>query len=244
MGQAKDAQLEKLLLLGESEAVVVVAGAPANRRYHPARLVGDANRRHRPAHAEREAVARGQWARCWRRFWSSTCRSKTDPLTNITTVRLVLQPGLIGDDLRRRIWTRGTQRNAYHLGFLEAVPDDLPAPVPARADYETVRAVLTPFTDNPVAVLLVKLLDSPGQTFLAVSETQLRHPLDKYTTARLFDAIGNYFASARLTEAATHLHNQRWRVPRQRLSKTRGDGSCHAGPAAFRREVVARVTRP
>ena len=59
---------------------------------------------------------------------------KTDPLTTITTVRLVLQPGLIGDDLRRRIWTRGTQRNAYHLGFLEAVPDDLPAPVPARAD--------------------------------------------------------------------------------------------------------------
>ena len=113
------------------------------------------------------------------------------------TVRLVLQPGLIDDDLRRRIWTRGTQRNAYHLGFLEAVPDDLPAPVPAHADYEAIRAVLTLLADNPIAALLVKLLDSPGQTFLAVSETQLRHPLDKYTTARLFDTIGNYFAPAR-----------------------------------------------
>ena len=52
------------------------------------------------------------------------------------------------------------------------------------------------------ASLLVKLLGrAPGQRFLAVTEQQLRHPLDKYTTARLFDAIGNYFAPARYGEA-------------------------------------------
>jgi hypothetical protein len=44
--------------------------------------------------------------------------------------------------------------------------------------------------------LLAKLLDSPGQTFLAVSETQLQHPVDKYTVAKLMDIIGNYFRPA------------------------------------------------
>ncbi len=198
MGQAKDAQLEKLLLLGESEAVVAVAGAPGltddiARRAWWAMPTADIARRM----LERETVAQGQMGRVLAAFLVEHLPFETDPLNTIITVRLVLQPGLIDADLRRRIWTRGTQRNAYHLGFLEAVPDDLPAPVPARSDYETARAALAPHAENPVAALLTKLLDSPGQTFLAVAETQLRHPLDKYTTARLFDTIGNYFAPAR-----------------------------------------------
>lgn len=198
MGQAKDTQLEKLLLLGESEAVVAVAGAPGltddiARRAWWAMPTADIARRM----LERETVAQGQMGKVLAAFLVEHLPFETDPLTIITTVRLVLQPGLIDNDLRRRIWTRGTQRNAYHLGFLEAVPDDLPAPVPARADYAAARAALAPHAENPVAALLAKLLSGPGQTFLAVSETQLRHPLDKYTTARLFDTIGNYFAPAR-----------------------------------------------
>ena len=31
---------------------------------------------------------------------------ETDPLTIITTVRLVLQPGLVSDETRARLWTR------------------------------------------------------------------------------------------------------------------------------------------
>src|SRR3989304_10274126 len=41
------------------------------------------------------------------------------------------------------------------------------------------------------------MLDAPGPTFLALSETQLQHPVDKYTVAALMDIIGNYFRPAR-----------------------------------------------
>ena len=243
MGQAKDAQLEKLLLLGESEAVVAVAGAPGltddiARRAWWAMPTADIARRM----LEREAVAQGQMGKVLAAFLVEHLPFETDPLTTITTVRLVLQPGLIGDDLRRRIWTRGTQRNAYHLGFLEAVPDDLPAPVPARADYETVRTALAPLANDPVAALLVKLLNSPGQTFLAVSEAQLRHPLDKYTTARLFDTIGNYFASARLAETATDIHTALARAETAVEKKQGEAGKLITLAPALRREVVAMLT--
>jgi len=243
MGQAKDAQLEKLLLLGESEAVVAVAGAPGltddiARRAWWAMPTADIARRM----LERETVARGQMGKVLAAFLVEHLPFETDPLTTITTVRLVLQPGLIDDDLRRRIWTRGTQRNAYHLGFLEAVPDDLPAPVPARTDYAVVRAVLAPHAENPVAALLVKLLNSPGQTFLAVSETQLRHPLDKYTTARLFDTIGNYFASARLAETVADIHTALVRAETAVEKKQGEAGKLITLTPALRREVVAMLT--
>jgi hypothetical protein len=117
----------------------------------------------------------------------------------ISTVKLVLQPGLIAEDIRQRIWSRGTHRNAYHLGFLDANPNDLPNPLPARADFNEHRTTLQQLADagNGTAALLMRVLAGPGQTFLAVSEDQIRHPLDKFTAAHLFEIIGNYFGPVR-----------------------------------------------
>jgi hypothetical protein len=124
---------------------------------------------------------------------------ETEPLTVIATVRLILQSGLIDTEARGRIFRLGTHRNVYHIGFLDAVPDDLPQPLPARADYAGYRDRLAALIEhgNTLAAFLAKLLDAPGQTFLAVSETQLQHPVDKYTVAALMDIIGNYFRPAR-----------------------------------------------
>ncbi|MGA9031520.1 MAG: hypothetical protein WB402_03250, partial [Sulfuricaulis sp.] len=124
---------------------------------------------------------------------------ETEPLTVIATIRLILQTGLIDSEARERIFRLGTHRNAYHIGFLDAVPDDLPQPLPARDDYAGYRYRLAALVEhgNTLAAFLAKLLDAPGQTFLAVSETQLQHPVDKYTVAALMDIIGNYFRPAR-----------------------------------------------
>lgn len=200
MGQAKGGQLERLLLLGEPEAVVAVAGAPditgeLARRVWWCQPTADNARRM----LERETVVASPIGKVLAEFLVEYLPFETDPLTVISTVKLVLQPGLIGEDVRQRIWARGTQRNAYHLGFLDASPDDLPDPRPARADYAQHGATLETLAGagNAAAALLLRLLASPGQTFLAVSEEQLRHPLDKFTTAHLFEIIGNYFGAVR-----------------------------------------------
>jgi hypothetical protein len=123
---------------------------------------------------------------------------ESDPMLVIATIRLILQPGLIEPEARDRIFRLGTHRNVYHIGFLEALPDELPDPLPARPDHADYRDRLAALAaeGNAPAALLAKLLDSPGQTFLAVSETQLQHPVDKYTVAKLMDIIGNYFRPA------------------------------------------------
>jgi hypothetical protein len=116
----------------------------------------------------------------------------------IATIRLILQPRLIDPEARDRIFRLGTHRNVYHIGFLEALPDELPDRLSARADHADYRARLAALAaeGNAPAALLAKLLDSPGQTFLTVSETQLQHPVDKYTVAKLMDIVGNYFRPA------------------------------------------------
>jgi len=200
MGQAREAQLDKLLLLGEPEAVVAVAGAAGlsddlARRAWWAMPTADIARRL----LEKDVVVKGQMGRELAAYLVEYLPFETEPLTVIATVRLILQTGLIDAEARGRIFRLGTHRNAYHIGFLDAVPDDLPQPLPARDDYAGYRDRLTMLVEhgNALAAFLAKLLDAPGQTFLAVSEAQLQHPVDKYTVAALLDIIGNYFRPAR-----------------------------------------------
>lgn len=201
MGQARDAQLGRLLLLGEPEAVVAVAGAPGltgelARRVWWTMPTPDIARRM----LEREAVVQSEMGKVLTDFLIEHLPFETDPATVIHIVRLVLKTGLLDEEARRSIWNRGTHRNAYHLGFLAACPDELPVRQPARSDLGACDEALAPLTarGNRLAALLRRLFDSPGQTFLAVSEELLRHPVDKETAALLLDVIGAYFAPARL----------------------------------------------
>ena len=200
MGQAREAQLDKLLLLGEPEAVIAVAGAAGlsddlARRAWWAMPTADIARRL----LEKDVVVKGRMGQELAAYLVEHLPFETEPLTVIASVRLILQTGLIDTEARGRIFRLGTHRNAYHIGFLEAVPDELPHPLPARDDYAGYRDRLATLVErgNALAAFLAKLLDAPGQTFLAVSETQLQHPVDKYTVAALMDIIGNYFRPAR-----------------------------------------------
>jgi hypothetical protein len=200
MGQAREAQLDKLLLLGEPEAVIAVAGAAGlsddlARRAWWAMPTADIARRL----LEKDVVVKGRMGQELAAYLVEYLPFETEPLTVIATVRLILQSGLIDTEARGRIFRLGTHRNAYHIGFLDAVPDELPQPLPARDDYAGYRAKLATLVEhgNALAAFLAKMLDAPGQTFLAVSEAQLQHPVDKYTVAALMDIIGNYFRPAR-----------------------------------------------
>jgi hypothetical protein len=201
MGQHRDGQLDKLLLLGEPEAVVAVAGAPGltpelARRVWWAMPSADIAR----SVLEKQAVAASELGRVVAAHLIDHLAFETEPHTVVQTIRLVLQPGLISPDVRARLWAGAVHRTLYHrLGFIEADADALPEPCPARPLSADKQAALTALADagNPAAQLLIALRASAGQTFLAVSEELLRHPVDKYTVATLFNAIGRYFSRAR-----------------------------------------------
>jgi hypothetical protein len=197
MGQAHDAQLARLLLLGEPEAIVAVAGAPGltaelARRVWWAMPTADIARRM----LEREAVRHSEMGQVLSEFLIEYLPFETEPLTVVQTVRLILEAGHADDETRRQLWRRGTHRNAYHLGFLASCPHDLPISLPARADYADHAPALAALAQagNALAAALERLLDSPGQGFLATAEEALQHPLDKETTALLLEVIGQYFA--------------------------------------------------
>ncbi|GAB4513176.1 MAG: hypothetical protein Tsb0026_17630 [Sulfuricaulis sp.] len=199
MGQARETRLDKLLLLGEPEAVTAVAGASGlsddlARRTWWAQPTSDIARRM----LDKQAVVKGAMGKELAEYLMEHLPFESDPMLVIATIRLILQPGLIDAESRERIFRLGTHRNVYHIGFLEALPDDLPDPPPPRPDHANYRDRLTALAmdGNALAAFLAKLLDSPGQAFLAVSETQLQYPVDKYTVAKLMDIIGNYFRPA------------------------------------------------
>jgi len=147
---------------------------------------------------EKQAVVQGKMGKELAEHLAEHLPFESDPMLVIATIRLILQPGLIDAETRDRIFRLGTHRNAYHIGFLEALPDELPDPLPAREDHANYRDRLAALAvdGNTLAAFLARLLDSAGQTFLTVSEMQLQHPVDKYTVARLMDIIGNYFKPA------------------------------------------------
>jgi hypothetical protein len=196
MGQARGQQLDRLLLLGEPDAVAAVATsgeitAELARRTWWCQPTAD-NARRLLHHA---VVAQSPLGHVLADFLVELLPFETDHMAVIATLALVLRPGLADDALRRRLWARGNQRNAYHLGFMAALPDGLPEPVPARNDYQEVAGKLETLarSGNTLAARLTRALAAPGQSFLAECAAQLHHPLDKFTTAVLLNVIGEFF---------------------------------------------------
>jgi hypothetical protein len=244
MGQQRGSQLDKLLLLGEPEAVVAVAGAAelteelARRAWWCQPTMENARRM--LAHP---TVVKAALGKVLADFLVEHLPFEDEHTAVITTIKLILQPDLISDTARERIWSRGNHRNAYRLGFLEATPHDLPDPKPARADFEQHALALAPLAQagNPYAQLLLRLLSREGQTYLSVSEELLKHPLDKFTVAVLFDNIGRYFAPAK-TGGTRDDANAAYESAMQICDTAPGDlATLRDAAPALRPEIVAML---
>jgi len=200
MGQARDANLAKLLMLGEPEAIAAVVCAPgltdelAQRAWWADPSSENARRM-----LARECVVLSDTGKRLAGHLIEHLPFESEPRVIIDTVRLVLQQGLIEPPVRQRLWEKGAVHNVYRIGFLAAEPDNLPQRLPARADFEATRNLLARFTDelNPFALLLVRVLGSPGQTFLASCE-QILHKLSSQEAAvALLNALSGYLAGVR-----------------------------------------------
>ncbi|MGE0081898.1 MAG: sulfur reduction protein DsrS [Thiohalomonadaceae bacterium] len=197
MGQIDHDQLDRLLRLGEPEAVMAVVCSPgltddlARRAWWAAPSAEHARRM-----LEHPRVAQGVMGPVLAEYLIEYLPFETEHRDMLESVRLVLQPGLITPERRQRLWEAGRSKKTYRVGFLRAVPDELPEPLPARRDAVEYTASLAA-VDVPASLLLRKLLDGMGQTFLDVAADALRRPADQDVVTALLDAIGDYFRDLR-----------------------------------------------
>jgi len=197
MGQTRDKSLDKLLQLGESEAVVAVV--------HAEGLTDDLARRawwampcseNARCMLRREAVVQGEMGPVLAEFLLEFLPFEEEPRDIVESVRLVLQPGLVDEATRQDLWARGQRKNAYLVGFLKSLPDDLPEPASPHPGFETLQPVLAPLVEqgNPAARQLWRTLDAPGQAFLRTASQVLKKPANQDVVVALLEAIEDYFA--------------------------------------------------
>lgn len=196
MGQARDDSLDKLLLLGEPEAVVAVVHAAGltdelARRAWWAMPTADNARKM----LTRESVCRGEMGPVLAQYLIDYLPFEEDQHAMIESIRLILQPGLISAETRERIWAKASSKNTYFVGFLLALPDALPESVPAHPVWESVSVPLRALAEagNIYACRLCRVLDAPGQAFMSTAETVMRKPNNQDVVVALFEAIQAYF---------------------------------------------------
>lgn len=196
MGQARDDNLDKLLLLGEPEAVVAVVHAQGltdelARRAWWAMPTADNARKM----LTRTSVCQGEMGPVLAQYLIDYLPFEEDQHAMIESVRLVLQPGLISGEMRERIWAKARSKNTYFVGFLLATPDALPDTVPAHPAWESAAAPLRALAaaGNIYARGLCRVLDAPGQAFMATAEIVMRKPNNQDVVVALMEAIQDYF---------------------------------------------------
>lgn len=200
MGQQRANNLESLLKLGEPEAVVAVVGAEgisdeiARRAWWAMPNADNARRM-----LARQEVAQGTMGKTLADFLLEFLPFEEEPRNVIESVRLVLQPGLIDENTRESLWSKGQRKNAYLVGFLRATPDHLPQPSVAHRDFETFRSTLAPLAEqgNELASFLLRILSEQGQACLKTIDAVLNKPANQDVVVVLFEAVEAYFSGIR-----------------------------------------------
>ena len=194
MGQI-NSRLEDLLRLGEPEAITAVVHAPgltnelARRAWWCMPEAENARRMLR-----NPDVAEGDMGVVLAEFLVEFLPFEEDPAKAMESVALVLQPGLIDDQTRDKLWKIGQRKNALRVGFLCATPDQLPETRPDCSRYASQIKAMVPLieTGNPAAQRLAQLLSEPGQSFLAVAEQIMKKPATQEVVSGLLNAISDY----------------------------------------------------
>jgi hypothetical protein len=198
MGQARDEVLESLLMLGEPEAVVAVVNATgitdelARRAWWASQTSDNAR-----CMLQQAAVVNGRMGPVLADFLVEFLPFEEEACDQISTVSLVLQGDLVEAGIRARLWEKGRLKNAYYVGFLQALPDDLPEGHSTHPELDRVTQQLAGLlaVDNPFAVQLCRLLSPAGQAYLACVEAVLKKPSNQDVMVELMHAIEAYSAA-------------------------------------------------
>jgi len=198
MGQARDESLAQLLLLGEPEAVVAAVHASgltdelAARAWWAMPTAENARRM-----LEKQAVVVGETGKVLAEFLLEFLPFEEEQSDMIESVRLVLQPGLISQEEKEKLWSKAKTKRSFYVGFLHAAADDLPITVDAHIDHEKIQTKLLPLIekDNPYAIMLEKVLSAKGQAYIETIGDALKKTGNQDVVVSLLTAISDYFVS-------------------------------------------------
>lgn len=196
MGQARDTSLEQLLLLGEPEAVVAVVHAQgldteiARRAWW---AMPDADNARRML--EKDNIVQGEMGPVLAEYLIDYLPFETEHRAMIETIRLVLQPGLISETAREKLWKSAKRKNSYYVGFLSAAPDDMLESCKPHPRWESTRQQLQPLVEagNPVANQLCRCMSANGQAYLSTVEIVVNKPNNQDVVVELLKALQSYF---------------------------------------------------
>ena len=200
MGQMRDESLEQLLLLGEPEAVVAAVCAPgisdelARRAWW---AMEDAENGRRLLSSP--AVAQGSMGPVLAAYLVDYLPFETEPEPMIESVSLVLQSGLLDAAGRADLWKKARRKLAYYVGFLAAIPDELPAEVRPlvlpQHQHEALEALAA--DANPCARQLLRVCGAPGQAYLDTVQRVLEKPPTQDVVTITLDLVAEYFSPLR-----------------------------------------------
>ncbi len=200
MGQMRDDSLERMLLLGEPEAVVATVCAQgltdelARRAWWA--MQDATNARHMLG---KPAVVEGSMGPLLAAYLVEHLPFETEPEQQIETVRLVLQEGLLDQAQVDGLWRKAQRKPAYYVGFLMARPKDLPQQAAAHPEHAKLAADLAPLAadGNPIAGLLAQMLSAPGQAFIETVFRVFDKPSNQEVVNLALDAIAAHMSPAR-----------------------------------------------
>ncbi|MGV6815989.1 MAG: hypothetical protein ACWA44_01810 [Thiotrichales bacterium] len=200
MGQTRDtSSLQKLLLLGEPEAVTAVVHAPELTpeiaQYAWWAYPTSENARQLLA---KPVVAESSLGPELAEFILEFLPFEEAPQAMIDSVKLILQPGLISTSQRDALWKRGRRKQTYYIGFLHSTPDELPENSIAASGYQDTAEMLEPLLPvNPIAAALLRSYSPQGQLFLKTSANVLDKIGSQEASVELADAIAAYYSAIR-----------------------------------------------
>lgn len=201
LGDMHNSKLQDLLMLGEEEAVIAAARAPAVTD-ELARYIWWALPRADVARyllAKRQ-VAVGRMGPRLAEFLLEFLPFEAQTVNAIDTVRLVLRSGLINNTQRDELWRRGARKTHYYVGFLHAAANELPEAAAAHPDLAATADCLQR-TDNAFSAALLWLLSAGGQAFLATCDRVLEKPADQEVVVSLLEAMASGLGQIRWSEA-------------------------------------------
>ena len=196
MGQARNESLAQLLLLGEPEAVVAAVHASgltdelAARAWWAMPTAENARKM-----LEKQAVVEGETGKILAEFLIEFLPFEAEQSDIIESVRLVLQPGLINQQEKEKLWSKTKTKRSFYVGFLHATADDLPIEIEAHPQHEKIKQQLGWLLEknNSYALMLEKVLSAKGQATLKTIEDALKKPGNQDVVVSLLDAIAKYF---------------------------------------------------
>lgn len=202
MGQSNTGQsrteesLERLLLLGEPEAIVAVVNADklsneiARRAWWAMPTAENARclLRHKD-------VVEGSMGKELADFLVEFLPFEEAPGAMIESARLVLQDDLITENVKNDLWKKGQRKNALLVGFLKSLPHSLPVESSEHKDLMQTQKKLASLTANVFSKVILGLLSKEGQSYLSTVEAVMKKPSNQDVVISLFNTIKDYFKS-------------------------------------------------